>query len=135
MATPPLWPVSVKGVCLVGGEVVLLKNERDEWELPGGRLEHGEEPAGCLARELEEELGLTAIVGPLLDCWRYQVLPSKEVLIVTFGILPLANRELRLSEEHKELGRFSPDAIGGLNMPEGYRRSIRDWVKRCGSGS
>ena len=50
MATPPLWPVSVKGVCLVGGEVVLLKNERDEWELPGGRLEAGEEPAGCLAR-------------------------------------------------------------------------------------
>ena len=29
----PLWPVSVKGVCLVGGEVVLLRNERDEWEL------------------------------------------------------------------------------------------------------
>jgi 8-oxo-dGTP pyrophosphatase MutT (NUDIX family) len=135
MATPPLWPVSVKGVCLVGGEVVLLKNARDEWELPGGRLEAGEEPAGCLAREIQEELDLTAIVGPLLDCWRYQVLPGKEVLIVTFGILPLAHRELRLSEEHKELGRFSPDAVGGLNMPEGYRRSIREWVKRCGSGS
>ena len=135
MAQPPLWPVSVKGVCLVGGEIVLLKNERDEWELPGGRLEPGEEPAGCLAREIQEELGLTAIVGPLLDFWRYQVLPSKEVLIVTFGILPLANRELRLSEEHKELGRFSPDAIGGLNMPEGYRRSIRDWLKRCGTES
>ena len=135
MALPPLWPVSVKGVCLVGGEVVLLKNERDEWELPGGRLEAGEEPAGCLAREIQEELDLTAIVGPLLDCWRYQVLPSKEVLIVTFGILPLSDRELRLSEEHKELGRFSPDAISGLNMPEGYRRSIRDWVQRCGSES
>src|SRR6185369_13602359 len=36
MAQPPVWPVSIKGVCLVGGKVVLLKNERDEWELPGG---------------------------------------------------------------------------------------------------
>jgi len=133
-ASPPLWPVSVKGVCLVGGEVVLLKNARDEWELPGGRLEAGEEPAGCLLRELEEELSLTAIVGPLLDCWRYPVLPGKEVLIVTFGILPLANRDLRLSEEHKELGRFSPAAVDGLNMPEEYRRSIRDWVDRCEAG-
>jgi len=140
MVTPPpsgnvLWPVSVKGVCLVGGDVVLLKNERDEWELPGGRLEAGEEPVGCLSRELEEELSLTAIAGPLFDCWRYPVLPGKEVLIVTFGILPVADRDLHLSEEHKELGRFSPAAIGGLNMPEGYRRSIRDWVERCGSGS
>lgn len=128
----PLWPVSVKGVCLVGGEVVLLKNERDEWELPGGRLEAGEEPESCLARELEEELALAAEVGPLLDCWRYPVLPGREVLIVTYGIVPLGDRVLRLSEEHKELGRFGPAAIGGLNMPEGYRRSIRDWVGRCG---
>lgn len=134
MATPPLWPVSVKGVCLVGGEIVLLKNERDEWELPGGRLEAGEEPAGCLTREIEEELGLTPIVGPLLDCWRYPVLPGKEVLIVTFGVLPLANRELRLSAEHKELGRFSAGAIDGLIMPEGYRRSIHHWVGRCEAG-
>lgn len=130
----PLWPVSVKGVCLVGGEVVLLRNERDEWELPGGRLEAGEEPEICLARELEEELALAAEIGPLLDCWRYPVLPGKEVLIVTFGILPVGNRELRLSQEHKELGRFGPTAIGGLNMPEGYRRSIRDWVVKCGPG-
>jgi 8-oxo-dGTP pyrophosphatase MutT (NUDIX family) len=130
----PLWPVSVKGVCLVGGEIVLLKNERDEWELPGGRLEAGEEPEICLARELEEELALAAEIGPLLDCWRYPVLPGKEVLIVTFGILPVGDRELRLSQEHKELGRFGPAAIGGLNMPEGYRRSIRDWVGKCGPG-
>jgi 8-oxo-dGTP pyrophosphatase MutT (NUDIX family) len=38
--TPPLWPVSIKGVaCDTEGRVLLLKNERAEWELPGGRLE------------------------------------------------------------------------------------------------
>ncbi|MFC8246941.1 NUDIX domain-containing protein [Streptomyces chartreusis] len=37
---PPTWPVSVKGVALDGHRrVVVLKNEREEWELPGGRLE------------------------------------------------------------------------------------------------
>lgn len=132
MATPPLWPVSIKGVCLVGSQVVLLKNERDEWELPGGRLENGEEPVPCLKRELEEELGIEVEVGPLLDCWRYPVLPTREVLVVTFGIVPMGDRELRLSHEHKELGRFAPAEIGGLRMPEGYRRSIRDWISRLG---
>jgi hypothetical protein len=60
------------------------------------------------------------------------VLPTRAVLIVTVGVLPMAERELRLSNEHKELGLFAPAEIGGLNMPEGYRRSIRDWVSRLG---
>lgn len=37
-------PVSIKGVVLHEGAVLLLKNERDEWELPGGKLERGETP-------------------------------------------------------------------------------------------
>ena len=51
------FPVSVKGVLLEDDRVVLLLNDRDEWELPGGRLERGEDPIACLERELAEELG------------------------------------------------------------------------------
>src|SRR5262245_21788560 len=128
----PVWPVSIKGVCLVGAKVVLLKNERDEWELPGGRLEAGEDPVLCLKRELEEELGIAAEIGDLLDCWRYPVLPTREVLIVTFGVLPMAERALTLSNDHSELGRCAPAEIDGLKMPEGYRGWIRDWTARLG---
>lgn len=35
----PEYPVSIKGVVVRDGRVLLLKNERDEWELPGGRIE------------------------------------------------------------------------------------------------
>ncbi|MDO7867720.1 NUDIX hydrolase [Nocardioides jiangxiensis] len=37
------------------------------WTLPGGGIEHGERPADGLAREVEEECGVTCEVGPLLD--------------------------------------------------------------------
>jgi Arc/MetJ-type ribon-helix-helix transcriptional regulator len=37
------FPVSVKGVAVQGGGVLLLENERNEWELPGGKLELREE--------------------------------------------------------------------------------------------
>jgi hypothetical protein len=35
----PAFPVSVKGVAVQYGRVLLLENERAEWELPGGKLE------------------------------------------------------------------------------------------------
>jgi 8-oxo-dGTP pyrophosphatase MutT (NUDIX family) len=78
------FPVSVKGVLLEDDRVVLLLNERDEWELPGGRLERGEHPVACLEREFAEELGAEIVPDGILDCWLYQVLPGKEVLIVTY---------------------------------------------------
>lgn len=51
----PAYPVSIKGVVVRDGRVLLLKNERDEWELPGGRIEPGETPEQCVAREITEE--------------------------------------------------------------------------------
>ena len=134
VAAPPLWPVSIKGVVLIGGRAVLLKNERNEWELPGGRLERGEDPEACLAREIAEELSLAVQVGPLLDCWRYPVLPGKEVLVITYGCAPLADGAPRLSHEHAAVGLFHPSEVGTLPMPEPYRRAILLWAERAVAG-
>lgn len=124
--------VSVKGVLFMGGLVVLLRNERGEWELPGGRLEPGEDPRRCLEREIAEELSVAASAEAILDCWLYEVLPGREVVIVSYGCRSDA-RDLQLSHEHKAVGRFRLDELDTLAMPEGYRRSIRAWAKLTGA--
>jgi mutator protein MutT len=123
-------PISVKGVVVCDGAVVLLQNERDEWELPGGRIDPGETPQQCVAREIGEELGIAVEVGPMLDTWIYAVTPNAHVTIVTFGIVPMRNAVLTLSAEHKRLGRFASSEIDGLNMPSGYKASIAAWLAR-----
>jgi 8-oxo-dGTP pyrophosphatase MutT (NUDIX family)/GNAT superfamily N-acetyltransferase len=128
-----LFPVSVKGVLFESGRVVLLENERSEWELPGGRLESGEDPATCLAREVAEELGIVVGVVAILDSWVYEVLPQREVLIVTYGVVRADRSAMQLSNEHRRFGLFALDELGGLPMPEGYRRSIRAWAEQCGA--
>ena len=132
----PVFPVSVKGVILHRGQVILLRNERGEWELPGGRLEPGEQPEACLHREIFEELYLDVAVGALLDCWTYRITqvnrpePIGEVVIVSYACrLKHDLGALSFSDEHQDVGLFSVDylsgdALSGLALPDGYRRAI-----------
>ena len=124
------FPVSVKGVLVRDGLVLLLKNEHEEWELPGGKLELGEEPPACVAREITEETGLPVTTGPILDAWQYHIREGRDVLIVTYGCHPEGNQSPTLSNEHKEIGFFTQAEVGDLNMPAGYKHSIQSWFAR-----
>lgn len=119
-------PVSVKGICWIDGRVVLVKNERREWDLPGGKLKHWETLADCLVREIREELNLEVRPGPLVEAIQVDVLEQVRVLVLVFLCHPISpGARLRLSGENFELGSFAPHELDGIPLPEAYRRLIR----------
>ena len=120
------YPVSVKGIVYINANIVLLKNERNEWELPGGKIEISESTEQCVIREIKEELNLEVELQSLVDVWMYKVGGKVNVLIITYLCKPIQMNEtkLKISHEHKELGLFARDQIAALNMPEGYKQSI-----------
>jgi 8-oxo-dGTP pyrophosphatase MutT (NUDIX family) len=128
VSAPSAFPISLKGVVLRSNHVLLLKNERDEWELPGGRIEIGETPEQCVAREIFEETNWKVTTGPILDSWMYYIdAAEKHVFIVTYGCYLDVDIDPVLSHEHKEIGLFTEAEVAKLNMPDGYRRAIASW--------
>jgi 8-oxo-dGTP pyrophosphatase MutT (NUDIX family) len=128
---PRAFPISIKGVVVRDGKVLLLKNERDEWELPGGRIELDETPEECVAREITEETQWKVTSGPILDTWMYYIdKVEKHVFIVTYGCYADGDTDPVLSHEHKEIGLFAEHDVPTLTMPEGYKRSIATWYDR-----
>jgi 8-oxo-dGTP pyrophosphatase MutT (NUDIX family) len=131
---PSSFSVSVKGVVLQGDRVLLLKNERDEWELPGGRIELGETPEDCVVREIAEETGWKVTSGPILDSWMYHIAVAvRNVFIVTYGCHPIDPAAPILSDEHQAIRLFEEPDVAELTMPNGYKRSIANWFAQLRS--
>ena len=127
------FPVSIKGVAIQDGKVLLLENEREEWELPGGKLELGEDPLDCVVREISEEACWKVDAGPLLDCWQYHIRPGSDVVIVTYGCY-VRTRSRQWSAMSTRRRACSPwIRCQELVMPNGYKRSVATWFARLGS--
>jgi 8-oxo-dGTP pyrophosphatase MutT (NUDIX family) len=124
-------PISAKGIVFDEGAVWLRKNERNEWELPGGKVDQNEQPAATVARELREELGFTVRVVQLIDAFMYTIPRSMDesrgVLVVSYWCELLARDgpfetwgEAGLAEFRK----FPIAEISSLIMPDFYKTAI-----------
>lgn len=132
-------PVSVKGVLIHDGRVLLLLNERGEWDLPGGRPDPGEDYRAALTREVREEAGLAVEVGAQVDEHLFEVLPRRFVRIVAHACRLVGDSDVVLSHEHLDT-RWIPlaalgETIDGRPLPKGYLGAIRQAIDQPRSPS
>ena len=109
--------VSVKGICFIDGKVILLKNERGQWDLPGGKMGSKEEIEVALKREMREELGVEVEVHKLMDAFRARIYRQINVLLIVYLCSTSAKEEeLSMSYESFALQLFSPEELDGIHL-------------------
>ncbi len=96
-------------VCVEEGRVLLARHVsptgESNWTLPGGGVEHGEDPFDAVTREVAEETGCDAVVERLLG--------------VDSRVIPVAERRLPGPLPHHNVGIFYRIRItGGQLRPE-----------------
>ncbi len=78
----PTVRVSAYGLCVGPRGALLVRmgagRFEGEWTVPGGQVEWGEHPEDAVRREVFEETGLTAEVGPLLGVFSRGFVRSEE---------------------------------------------------------
>jgi len=124
-------PISVKGIVLEDGKVWLRKNARNEWELPGGKLDKGEQPEQTVVRELKEELGFGVEVVDIVNAHLYIIGQSvderKGVLVVSYLcklVSKNGNFETKSEGGNSKFNKFSSTQVKNLNMPHFYKNAI-----------
>ncbi len=139
----PRPPASIKAVLVqaINGtaKVLLLRNERNEWELPGGRPELGETPEACLVREVCEETGLAIKVGPCIHQGTLLIFPphvcrAASVAIYSYGCRlekpKNSHLPVTVSSEHTNAGWIPVADISVLNdLPEVYKAAVAAWER------
>lgn len=119
------FPVSVKGICLVDDCVILLKNERGEWDLPGGKLEKGEMLEHALQREIQEELNITVLSTTLLAVFNLLLGNHLNVLVVLYHCrVEALVSDLKISQESFELGIFTRAELPNIKLNSVYLQHI-----------
>lgn len=59
--------VAQKIILIKDKKVLITRDSQDEiWELPGGRLNEGENPQSGVLREVKEELGVDVVLGQVV---------------------------------------------------------------------
>jgi len=124
-----LFNLGVKGLIKSGKQVLLLqinngqltRENREYWDLPGGRVQVGEEMEMALRREIQEETGLTEILnirslGMCLSHIRIPTGPQQDVglILAVFQCEIHPEGEITLSKEHISYGWFTEEEAAEL---------------------
>jgi len=95
-----------------------------KWEFPGGKIEEGEQPRDALRRELEEELGIRAVIGDEVARIRHEYPDGNSVELRFYNVREYAGEiENRI---FREISWSGPRDLPGYDFLEADLQLVKD---------
>lgn len=112
--------VATKAALYKNGKYLVL-HSGDKLDIPGGRIEFGEDHQAALLREIQEETALEVIPRMIIDVWTFMKEGAHLVVIGYF--CQYKSGKIKISNEHTHFTWVEPDKIiNGSIYP--------DWIKK-----
>lgn len=131
---PRSYQITIKGLCFdAAGRVLLVRERSGVWELPGGRIEHGEDFHTALRRECREEMGLDCTVLDAEPYWAWTALGSDGLWKAALCYrISLPHLDFTPSEECVEFAFVDADGLSSRHSSRPQRsRAHRSLQDRC----
>ena len=122
------FPTSVKSLIFDDKRVLLIKNERDEWDLPGGKIEKNDNVIETLVREVKEELNLTIDNYNILQAKKH-LFRRQEIIVIVYYSKITNNEPIRLSFENIDYNFFSHNELNQLKLTPWAMDSLDEFKK------
>ena len=106
------------------GEYLLIKRNDEnvhgpgKWEIPGGRIDPGEDPYDGLHREVHEEVGLSIAVGRPLAVSHFMRDDDQVIVMIVFLAILEEGTDVVLSSEHTDFEWLGHDEAMEKITPE-----------------
>jgi len=125
-------PVAVAYTVNKNNELLVIRRAHEpalnEWALPGGFLEVGEEPhEGCL-RELMEETALNGTIERLIGVYHRDVELYGSLLVIAYKVM-VTDDAITMNNEVSEAGFYPPHLMPEVRIPL-HVQIINDAVQR-----
>jgi len=125
--------VSVKALITKNNKVLMLRDHKGKWELPGGRINFGEHPIEALEREIQEELNTKENVkaSNFFDVWDFCSIVSdvKYHFIILVFECDLENKKININNEHDGVEFLGERDIEIYDMRNGYKETLRKFFR------
>lgn len=126
--------IAQKAVIIRDGKALVIRDPREQkiiWELPGGRLNEGEDPKVGLTREIKEELGVDCVVGEVIYLTQfYQTSEGRNALMIAYLAMIPAEVELIFADgEICEARWITKEDMGALEFFPEYKDTLDMYFK------
>jgi 8-oxo-dGTP diphosphatase len=126
---------ALKAIVVKNGKILILKRSSKEdcfqemWDIPGGRINFGEEPEEALRREVKEETGLEIEVIKPVRVWTFFKDNGRTQVIGITLLCKHKSGRVKLSEEHEDFKWVEPREIENYNIHEGIKKDMKEAFK------